>query len=99
MVLLPDLELMVGCPENITNQSIIKEYMTYGKIVKDVKLSVIVDLCRQIEIDGETTEILLSAIGMKEQMLRQLIMSARMSVVQELVEEKTLVELGMEYKK
>lgn len=66
--------------------------MTYGKIVKDVKLSVIVDLCRQIEIDDETTEILLNAIGMKEQMLRQLIMSARMSVVQELVYEKTLVE-------
>lgn len=73
--------------------------MTYGKLVKDVKLSIIVDLCRQIEIDGETTEILLSALGMKEQMLRQLIMSARMSLVQELLEEKALLELGTEYKK
>lgn len=73
--------------------------MTHGKLVKDVKLSIIVDLCRQIEIDGETTEILLSALGMKEQMLRQLIMSARMSLVQELLEEKALLELGTEYKK
>lgn len=44
------------------------------------------------EVDGETTEAIIKEIGMQEQMLRQLIMSAPMSLVQELIEEKALLE-------
>ena len=44
------------------------------------------------EVDGETTEAIIKEIGMQEQILRQLIMSAPMSLVQELIEEKALLE-------
>jgi hypothetical protein len=44
------------------------------------------------EVDGETTEAIIKEIGMQEQMLRQLIMSAPISLVQELIEEKALLE-------
>lgn len=50
------------------------------------------------EVDGETMENIIREIGMEDQMLRQLIMKAPMLQVQELVYEKTLLELGMEIK-
>ena len=63
-------------------------------IVLFPKLSTIIELCNDINIDGETTEYVLRAIGMEDQMLRQLIMNASMSLVQELVEEKALNVFG-----
>ena len=50
------------------------------------------------EVDGETMENIIREVGMEDQMLRQLIMKAPMLQVQELVYEKTLLELGMEIK-
>ena len=50
------------------------------------------------EVDGETMENIIREVGMEDQMLRQLIMKAPMPQVQELVYEKTLLELGMEIK-
>jgi len=50
------------------------------------------------EVDGETMENIIREIGMEDQMLRQLIMKAPMLQVQEVVYEKTLLELGMEIK-
>lgn len=50
------------------------------------------------EVDGETMENIIREVGMEDQMLRQLIMKAPMTQVQELVYEKTLLELGMEIK-
>ena len=44
-------------------------------------------------VDGETMEYILRAIGMEEQMLRQLILSAPMEQVEYLMEEKK--ELGI----
>lgn len=46
------------------------------------------------EVDGETLESIIREIGMENQMLRQLIMKASMNDVQDLVEEKALLELG-----
>ena len=66
--------------------------MTQEQLNKEEKLSTIIQLCNEIDIDGETLEYIIRAIGMEEQMLRQLIMSAEMSAVQELVEEKALFE-------
>lgn len=66
--------------------------MTQEQLNKEEKLSTIIELCNDIEIDGETLEYIIRAIGMETQMLRQLIMSAEMSAVQELVEEKALLE-------
>lgn len=66
--------------------------MTQEQLNKEEKLSTIIELCNEIDIDGETLEYIIRAIGMEEQMLRQLIMSAEMPVVQELMYEKTLVE-------
>ena len=73
--------------------------MTPEQLNKEEKLSTIIELCNEIDIDGETLEYIIRAIGMETQMLRQLIMTASMSSVQELVYEKTLIVLGMEFKK
>jgi hypothetical protein len=43
-------------------------------------------------VDGETMETIIRAVGMEGQMLRQLILTMPMSTVQELVEEKVLFE-------
>ena len=66
--------------------------MTQEQLNKEEKLSTIIELCNEIDIDGETLEYIIRAIGMETQMLRQLIMKAEMSAVQELVEEKALFE-------
>jgi hypothetical protein len=47
------------------------------------------------ETDGETMENIIRKVGMEDQMLRQLIMSAPMSLVQDLVEEKALNAFGL----
>jgi hypothetical protein len=63
--------------------------MNQSQLSKEEKLSTIIELCNDIEIDGETMEYVLRAIGMEDQMLRQLIMEAPMLQVQELIDEKT----------
>jgi hypothetical protein len=50
--------------------------MNQSQLSKEEKLSTIIELCNDIEIDGETMEYVLRSIGMEEQMLRQLIMSS-----------------------
>jgi hypothetical protein len=55
---------------------------------KEAKLSTIIELCRDIEIDGETTEYVLRAIGMEDQMLRQLVLNADWDKLNYLIEEK-----------
>ena len=66
--------------------------MNQIQLDKEEKLATIIELCDDIEIDGETLQYVISSIGMEEQMLRQLIMSMPMSLVQEFVEEKALNE-------
>jgi pheromone shutdown protein TraB len=63
--------------------------MNQSQLSKEEKLSTIIELCNDIEIDGETMEYVLRSIGMEDQMLRQLIMEAPMLQVQELIDEKT----------
>ena len=70
--------------------------MNQSQLIKEEKLSTIIELCNDIEIDGETMEYVLCSIGMEDQMLRQLIMKAPMFHVQELVEEKALLEFNSE---
>jgi hypothetical protein len=55
---------------------------------KEAKLSTIIELCHDIEIDGETTEYVLRAIGMEDQMLRQLVLNADWGKLNYLIEEK-----------
>ena len=47
---------------------------------------------KQIEVDGESMEYIIKEVGMEDQMLRQLLLKADMELVQELVEEKALLE-------
>ena len=61
---------------------------------KEEEVLKIIELCRNIEIDGETTEYILRAIGMEEQMLRQLVMNSPQSDIMDLLLEK--VELDDE---
>ena len=50
--------------------------MTKEQLIKEEKLSTIIELCNDIDIDGETAEYIIRAIGMQDQMLRQLVLGA-----------------------
>jgi hypothetical protein len=50
--------------------------MTTEQLRKEGKLSTIIELCNDIEVDGETTEYIINIIGMRDQMLRQLVLGA-----------------------
>jgi len=52
------------------------------------KVDAVIQYLNAIEIDGETTEYLLEKINMREQMLRQLIMSSSNEDILELLKEK-----------
>ncbi len=56
-----------------------------------VKLAI--DLLKDIEVDGETMQYILSEVGMEWQMLRQLIMTLPLEQVEYLVEERK--DLGL----
>jgi hypothetical protein len=51
----------------------------------------VIDMLKYINVDGETTEYLLGEIGMREQMLRQLIMSSPNEEILELLKEKVAI--------
>ena len=62
--------------------------MNQSQLIKEEKLSTIIELCNDIEIDGETMEYVLRSIGMEDQMLRQLVMKANSNDVTRLLFEK-----------
>ena len=51
----------------------------------------VISMLRYIEVDGETMQFILNKVGLEDQMLRQLIMSATMDDVFCLVEEKNML--------
>ena len=53
----------------------------------------VIDMLKHIEVDGETTQHILSKIGMEWQMLRQLIMTLPTEQVEYLIEERK--DLGL----
>jgi hypothetical protein len=48
----------------------------------------VIDMLKNIEVDGETTQHILSKTGMEWQMLRQLIMTLPLEQVEYLIEER-----------
>lgn len=63
-------------------------------LTKEQKVLNIIKLCKDIDIDGETTEYILEKIGMTNQMLRQLVMNNPQSDTIDLLNEK--IELDNE---
>ena len=61
---------------------------------RDEKISTIIELCKDIDIDGETMEYILEKVAMTDQMLRQLVMNNPQSNTIDLLNEK--VELDDE---
>jgi hypothetical protein len=57
-------------------------------IKRDEKVLNIIKLCKDMDIDGETTEYILEKIGMTNQMLRQLVMNNPQSDTIDLLNEK-----------
>jgi len=55
---------------------------------KEKEILSIIELCRNIEIDGETTEYILRSIGMEDQMLRQLFLNSNWANINNLLCEK-----------
>ena len=58
-------------------------------VVQESVADLIITALKSIEVDGETMQYIIEKTGMQDQMLRQLIMSAPIDEVQELIEEKT----------
>jgi hypothetical protein len=58
-------------------------------VVQEAMADLIITALNSIEVDGETMQYIIEKTGMQDQMLRQLIMSAPIDRVQELIEEKT----------
>ena len=58
-------------------------------LLKVAMADLIFTALNSIEVDGETMQYIIEKTGMQDQMLRQLIMSAPIDEVQELIEEKT----------
>ena len=58
-------------------------------LLKVAMADLIFTALNSIEVDGETMQYIIEKTGMQDQMLRQLIMSAPIDQVQELIEEKT----------
>ena len=52
------------------------------------KIQLVTEVLNSLEIDGETMQHVIENTGMQDQMLRQLIMSAPIDQVQELITEK-----------
>jgi hypothetical protein len=57
-------------------------------VLGTTKVDAVIQYLNSIEVDGETTEYLLGKINMREQMLRQLIMSSSNEDILELLKEK-----------
>ena len=57
-------------------------------VVQEAMADLIITALKSIEVDGETMQYIIEKTGMQDQMLRQLIMSASIDQVQELIEEK-----------
>ena len=55
---------------------------------RDEKISTIIELCKDIDIDGETMEYILEKVAMTNQMLRQLVMNNPQSDIMDLLFEK-----------
>ncbi len=65
--------------------------MNKKQLIEEEKLGMIIELCDDIQIDGQTMEYVIRALGMEEQMLRQLIMNSPESDIKDLLEEKRLI--------
>mgnify|MGYP003658845563 CR=1 FL=1 len=63
-------------------------------LTKEQKVLNIINLCKDIDIDGETMEYILEKVAMTDQMLRQLVMNNPQSDTIDLLNEK--IELDNE---
>ena len=59
---------------------------------RDEKISTIIKLCNDIDIDGETMEYILEKVAMTDQMLRQLVMNNPQSNIMDLLLEKVEID-------
>ena len=59
---------------------------------RDEKISTIIELCKDIDIDGETMEYILEKVVMTDQMLRQLVMNNPQSDIMDLLFEKVEID-------
>ena len=57
------------------------------------RVKLVIDVLKDIEVDGETMQYILSETGMEWQMLRQLIMTLPLEQVEYLIEERK--DLGL----
>ena len=58
------------------------------KVLGMSKVEAVIQYLNSIEVDGDTMEYTIKEVGMKEQMLRQLIMSSPVRATRELFEER-----------
>ena len=57
----------------------------------------IISKLKEMDVDGETMQYIIESVGMKDQMLRQLVMTADTDDVEELLEEKSILEADKKF--
>ena len=60
--------------------------------IQNPKLQASIDALKSIDIDGETMQYIIEEVGMKDQMLRQLIMQANSEHLLDLIVEKQEID-------
>ena len=57
------------------------------------KVQDVIDILRDIEVDGETMQYILECVGMSDQMTRQLIMTGDLNEIESIYQERTEYEV------
>jgi hypothetical protein len=60
-----------------------------------INVNRVVNILREIDVDGETMQFILDKVGMEDQMLRQLVMSQPIEEVRYMIEEREEFERGI----
>lgn len=68
-----------------------KSYFVDQETSKTILVNQVIETLKDIDVDGETMQYIIEKVGMTDQMLRQLILTATMDDVFCLVEEKNML--------
>ena len=78
--------------EEVLNEELLKEILKYEGAILDTKqreaVIQIVHKLKEIDVDGETLQYIISRVGMEDQMLRQLVMTLPLQQTLQLIQER-----------
>ena len=79
---------ILNCIEDSVKTYLPDSYVTYHELEQeDDRVNVVINILKDIEVDGETMQYIIEELGMNDQMLRQLILSNPQSDTKALYDE------------